>query len=826
MNILEKLKITKLDIKILILTFIVLGSAFCVFENTSVETARSLDIRFGFYAVFSTFLIAVLGFLINGFDLFKKLKARKITGSVIAVGIISLCLFTVFIFSNISNTHRVLSDETSWESMAFQMYFSHSGGVCNEGFWKNGILDCQVEVNNFKGKTLALLESFAYSLKAPGRDTALQVNFPLYILSLIAFFLALSRWFKSDKLALAASLFLAGMPIFMMQSRSASTEVLYVFLLSFLMLVYALIPPKEIRWKHFVLIVPVLGLFAGTRQETVFAFIPFALYYVSYFREKIYRLPLFVLSVIFVSYPSINTMAAYRGYDFQGGEHAAHSLANFLFNIKSNILIMLNFENGENQHILANPFYSSFTIILLLATIWLLWRCIFCKKYRRGALLGILFCLQIFVILLNVSGTFEIDINQRYVLVALPLFAIIMALGISDALQVFFKMPFKQANFLTALFAFILSFGLAVFHAGSFKANMLYHNNKLLSEEDFLNTTLASYPENSVFVYARPWQMLASLHSSISERTFLNLNDEQFANLMDKSGGNIYLVRGQDGRGVVNTKSRVVGFKTTSQIEQIYENFKTENILTEKHLFGYPLVIDRITGKRGLSKYRQGISISTYENNRFVLKKNFSESVAYKLYEKEVFKDSFVLSENNDTLILDSLDFGLTEWKFEFVLPDNDTLFVFRDFFQKAENVSLVSSWKVASYTQEWGNLEINKSVEHNTLTIGKRPFVYGFGTHASAQILLDIPENFRNQKVTLFGKVGLDDESVCGDGISVVIRSDAQEIFRSRHLYTEETENFRTQLTLSENLELLVHPGENKDCDHANFVNLWVLKE
>ena len=66
----------------------------------------------------------------------------------------------------------------------------------------------------------------------------------------------------------------------------------------------------------------------------IFAFIPFALFYWRYFREEFYRLPLFVLSVVAVSWPSINTMAAYRGYDFQGGEHAAHSIDNFIFNVK------------------------------------------------------------------------------------------------------------------------------------------------------------------------------------------------------------------------------------------------------------------------------------------------------------------------------------------------------------------------------------------------------------------------------------------------------------------------------------------------------------
>ena len=108
-------------------------------------------------------------------------------------------------FSNISNTHRVLSDETSWESMGLQMYFQHSGGVCNEGIWKDGVLDCKVEVNNFKGKALAFVYSLVFNIMPPNRDTALLVNYPFFILSLIAFFLALSKWFKNEKVALAGS---------------------------------------------------------------------------------------------------------------------------------------------------------------------------------------------------------------------------------------------------------------------------------------------------------------------------------------------------------------------------------------------------------------------------------------------------------------------------------------------------------------------------------------------------------------------------------------------------------------------------------------------
>ena len=218
---------------------------------------------------------------------------------------------------------------------------------------------------------------------------------------------------------------------------------------------------------------------------------------------------------------------------------------------------MLNLgSDSARGDILENPFYTTFTVILLLATLWLLYRMIFQKRYRRGFVLGFLFCIQIFVILLNVSGTFEIDINQRYVLVALPLFALIMALGVSDFLEVRLQ-NFKRSSQVAALIAVALSTGLALWHTSSFEANMLYYKNKLLGEENYLNSYLKKFPENSIFIYARPWQMLASGHSSFSERTFMGWGTDEFAKYQAESGGNIYLVRGQDGYGQVVLKRRI-----------------------------------------------------------------------------------------------------------------------------------------------------------------------------------------------------------------------------------------------------------------------------
>lgn len=813
---------------IVFLTLLVLVLAFLIFNNLSIPFARKWDIEWGFYATFIPFLLLILGLIVNGRELFTRIRAHlPSTKSLLALFCL-LGFFTIFSFNHIENSHRVLSDETSWESMGLQMYFEHSGGICNEGIWKDGVLDCKVEVNNFKGKTLGLIHSLAYHVGSPDRDTALKVNFPIYLFSLLAFFLALSIWFKSDWLALAATAFLGGMPIYLLQARSASTEVAYIALLAVLMAWYALVPPKEVKWKHFLLTVPLLGLFSGTRQETVFAFIPFAVYYFRYFRGEVYRLPLFVLSVIAFSWPAVNTMAAYRGYDFQGGTHAAHSLSNFVFNFRTDLVAMLNLEGDPAfGGILKNPFYTSFTVILLFSTAWLLFRMFYAKRYRRGFLLGILFCIQIFVILLNVSGTFEIDINQRYVLVALPLFALIMALGLKDFLETC-RLDSGRASGVSAAVAVLLAVGLAIVHAPSFDANMLYYRNKLLGEENYLNRELKKFPENSIFIYARPWQMLASGHSSFSERTFMGWTADEFAAHLRESGGNLYLVRGQDGYGQVNRASRVVGFKTTDQISTILEGYRVEKVLAENRLFGYPLTVHRIVSKRGLSLYAQGLSVSEFANGRFEIVKSFPESVAY-----EIFSGDSVLFKSHLELSADTVSFnptaGLSRYRFAFYVPD-DTVKIFRDVFVENESSRLVSGLPFVNFSQNWGEPQRNESVEHHRLQLGGEPYRYGIGSHASSSIQIDLcaggkcPTGF--YEGTFHAVVGLDDESACGDGAEFRILSNGVELWHSRRLYSGDTSKLAVKIPPSKTLELRLEMGENMDCDHGDWANAWLSSD
>ncbi len=813
----------------LVLVFVVTGAAFALFNSLSVSYARSWDIRWGYYFVLTTFGVLIAGLVVNGKEIFRRFWERRVPLRVSVILLLLVAFFSLFAVQNISNTHRVLSDETSWESMGLQMFYAKTGGVCNEGIWTDKGLDCRTEVNNFKGKALSFIYSIVFRFANPDRDTALLVNLPLYALSLLAFFFAFSIWFKNPRLSLSATAFLGGMPIYLMQARSASTEVLYIFLLAFLMAWFAMVPPKDIRWKHFLLTVPLIGFFAQTRQETVFALIPFALYYHTYFREKFYRLPLFALSVITVCWPSVNTMAAYRGYDFQGGSHKAHSFENLWFNLKSNLEVMMNLEPDTfNGGLLKNPFYTSFTVILLFATLWLLIRLIVNRRYARGAILAALFSLQIFVILFNVSGTFQIEINQRYVLVALPLFAAIMALGLKDFLEVvlgqtqFKKSGSRLATLITLVLAFGLSMGLTLYHQESFRKNMLYYRNKLLAEENFLNTTLASYPKNSIFIYARPWQMLASGHSSFSESSFLNWDFDDFSNYFRLSGGNIYVVRGQDGYGTVNLNSRVVGFKTTNQVEQILELYKAERVLVENQSFGYPLTIHKIEQKKGISNTQ--ISMSEVQaGGTLILERWTEDTTEVRTYYNGVLGNEYRWSTKADTLSLDSakLSAGMNELRFEFFAGEDSTV-VYRDYFLESPSVALLSSVPVRSASQDWGALQIGRSVENNKLKADGRAYRYGMGTHAASRAEFDLSGGYEMFFVTL----ALDDESSCGDGAYFKIVGDGRELYSSRMIFSLDRETVAVPVTGVNRLELLTLGGNNIDCDHTDWLNPWLKRK
>src|SRR5690554_3963492 len=88
---------------------------------------------------------------------------------------------------------------------------------------------------------------------------------------------------------------------------------------------------------------------------------------------------------------------------------------------------------------------------------------------------------------------------------------------------------------------------------------------------------------------------------------------------------------------------------------------------------------------------------------------------------------------------------------------------------KKNKNATKLIDLPILSHRQEWGSLQKNTSVENNKLTVNKKEYEEGFGMHAASatSFLLDKPY----QKLSFYA--GLDDESLCGDGISVEVLGD-----------------------------------------------------
>jgi len=412
--------------------------------------------------------------------------------------------------------------------------------------------------------------------------------------------------------------------------------------------------------------------------------------------------------------------------------------------------------------------------------------------------------LQIAVILFNVSGTFEIDINQRYVLVALPLFAIVMGTGLCDVS--------KGNSKIVCGIAAVLACYLSLHHMDSFNSNILYYKNKLLAEEDFLNTELKKLPKNSIFIYARPWQMLASGFNGFSERQFLGWSPNELEEWRNFSGDNIYIVRGQDGYGEVDRKSRVVGFKTTSTIDGILNDYKADRIFSQTRPFGYPLEAYKIGKMRGESNYAASIKWNGEKKEiEWMLPDTLVE---YKIFTNGAELSNLEKSKNSVLLENPGMYYAVLV-----AFPENDTVRKETQFFIRSETNHLLQELKPIAVEQSWGEPRIGKSIDNNAMRIDRRIFEFGVGSHAPSKLVWNLNGSYKK----FHSYIGLDDEVACGNGAIWVVKGDGKELYRSKVLTSHEIDSLSVDISGVKVLELETLDGGDKDCDHTNWAGAWM---
>ncbi|MBR2307800.1 MAG: glycosyl hydrolase family 98, partial [Fibrobacter sp.] len=516
------------------------------------EIIRQLDLNLPLPLFLFQMAVAIILFAFLNKDFrewFKGILPQKpfsILAIAAAIGI------AVFAGTQIEARHRVQSDESVFMSVAQNMYHNHESGTCNQGIFDGTHLNCIAKSNSFKTKGLA----FLYFLGMPlfGTDLHWIFNAELLMLPLafLLMFLAIVAWTKQPLLAFLAALLMALQPTVLFQFRAMSVEPLYIFLSALSLFIFKWAYDRN-TVMHWALLALTLAFFAQTRQETAFCLLSFIFFaFPKILDKKDFKAPTFFVTLSLFSVPALLTISYFQGFGFQGGEFEAHG--HFLEDLKRNWIEMTRplKENGE----LENPFLTYFNYLFAIGGVYLLFRAIYdatkgCRFYLWTLVFLLLYHVQTYMILENVSGDFSIQINQRYSLVMLPSMAFVAALPIAHAIEYFAasasKKEAKPLAFAGMVIVAIILSAWTFHYKEDFNKNIMYNRNHLTTEEHEILGWLKEQPEaDRLFIYGRPWHFVGYGVSSIHYDRARQMSDAELQKYIDKYNGEVYYIRGLD----------------------------------------------------------------------------------------------------------------------------------------------------------------------------------------------------------------------------------------------------------------------------------------
>lgn len=752
---------------------------------------------------------------------------------------------TIFAGTQIEARHRVQSDESVFMSVAQNMYYNQESGTCNQGYFEDGKLTCVSRSNSFKTKGL----SFLYTLGIPllGTDLHWIFNFELLLLPLavLLMFLAVVAWTRQPLLAFFAALLTALQPTVLFQFRSMSVEPLYVFLSALSVLTF--------RWtfdrntiKHWALFALILAFFAQTRQETVFCFAPFILVALpKLLDQKSAKAPTFFVLLSLFSVPVLLTISYFQGFGFQGGEFEAHG--HFLEDVSKNWEVMTKPLNDKGE--LVNPFLTYFNYLFAIGGISLILKAIFDAITRKDKhryffleflVFLVLYHLQTYVILENVSGDFTIEINQRYSLVMLPTMAILGAIPVAYLILFSAKLlSAKKTTTVACILGLLVGLGFTAwtFHyKEDFNRNVMYNRNHLTMEESEILHWLEKLPQkNRLFIYGRPWHFVGYGMSSIHYDRARQMSSDKLKKLVDKYQGEVYYIRGLDCWDSQTYHKKAVEHRIPTTCDVFEREMDMEGEANFLITNNYWVQIAKFNGRKDYNP----VNIIAVEDPTFITPTDTLAGkpglrIAFSLNERgNAINDwsyaIFVNGEkNNDgpyirgeiqmSYSADRLKQGYNTIRY--VVYDNLKRKAIADiqkfYFHKDGGAVPLVDLRYESHQQGWGNFHKNQSIEGNVFKLAGKQYIYGLGIHAPSTTVYNVDGKFKTFRATY----GLDEESLCGDGARLQIVGDGKVLFESETFTAESTGSLDVNIEGVKKLTITTLQMESNNCDHVDIVN------
>ncbi len=797
-------------------------------------------------------------------DWFKSILPEKKISILMVLFTITISIFAA---TQIEARHRVQSDESVFMSVAQNMYHNQEGTTCNQGYYQDNKLECIATSHSFKTKGL----SFLYTLGIPFLGTDLHwifnLEFMLLPLAVLLMFLAVVAWTRQPLLAFFASLLMALQPTVLFQFRAMSVEPLYIFLSALSLFVFRWAFDRN-TWKHWILLALILAFFAQTRQETVFCFAPFILFALPKLLDsKGIKAPLFFVVLSVFSVPVLLMISAYQGFGFQGGEFEAHD--HFLEDVKKNweVMTLPLKKNGE----LENPFLTYFNYLFAAGGIYLIIRAIadpFLRKkilpaksesfsddrffYLKLLVFIILYHIQTYVILENVSGDFSIQINQRYSLVMIPTMAFLAALPVAHLVGLIAKNTSTGKSFGTALaiFGLLTAIGFTswTFHyKDDFNKNIMYNRNHLTIEEYEIMSWLAEQPnKDRLFIYGRPWHFIGYGISSIHYNSATRMSDSELSNLVDRYKGEVYYIRGLDCWDSQTYHKKAVEHRIPSTCDFFERDMDMEGVKNILITNNYWVQIAKFHGRKNYNNEKvlavqDPVLVTAQTDSLAKVDSTATDSlqVSYELSEtSSVIKNwqTFIIMNNK---ILQSKSYTAGRYKesvsissllpgynqIRFIVKNTSQNKVIADrvinYFNGGSGAIPLTAMNHESHSQGWGNLHANESVEGKPLTIDGLSYKEGLGTHAPSETVYSLKGKYSTLRMV----IGLDDESLCSEGAIVEIDGDGRNLFTSPVFTNGKANMLNVPIAGVQKLTIRSKPaGSSMDCTHVDFVNAALI--
>ncbi|HHX14743.1 MAG TPA: glycosyl hydrolase family 98, partial [Fibrobacter sp.] len=118
-------------------------------------------------------------------------------------------------------------------------------------------------------------------------------------------------------------------------------------------------------------------------------------------------------------------------------------------------------------------------------------------------------------------------------------------------------------------------------------------------------------------------------------------------------------------------------------------------------------------------------------------------------------------------------------------------------------------------HRQDWGDFKKNTTIEGNLFTVAGKRYEEGFGTHAASTTIFLLDKAYT--KFTSL--IGLDDESLCSDGVQIQVEGDDRLLYKSPTVTSQNLISIEVPLTGVKKLTLKTLPLATNNCDHVNFI-------